>query len=347
MKRSKLRENGGFTLVELIVVIAILGILAGVGGVAYAGYVQKANQAVDETLYKDIIYAGALGSYQDPGVTGIVTVTTTGSTAGGANPEVIDQWMTDAFGSDWEHTVKYRTDAYANSSVYGTIKLPGQIIELTEEQKQMVQDYIQSNFYGNEEELLQSVGDLTGMFSSWLAGGNSLAGFIDDYDAFKSTYGLTDASTPEEVANAVVLYVASKASGMDSNAILNEVQRGNIANVMSEYGELPSAALIYGVMTGYANSKYASESFKTEYAKKPESISDVLTLFEKMKDDSGMNEYMSGTSEKNVLSDMNGYLGALQLVNDNADKFDITDPNAFNNDTTLALLQAILANGSK
>ena len=42
------RSAEGFTLVELIVVIAILGILVGVGMPAYAGYVEKANEGVDE-----------------------------------------------------------------------------------------------------------------------------------------------------------------------------------------------------------------------------------------------------------------------------------------------------------
>ena len=75
--RKTLRGSAGFTLVELVVVIAVLGILAGVGTVGYSGYIQRANEAVDDTLYHDIIYAGAIGSYADPGASGRVTVTKT------------------------------------------------------------------------------------------------------------------------------------------------------------------------------------------------------------------------------------------------------------------------------
>ena len=55
----------GFTLVELVVVIAILGILAGVGVVGYSGYVLKANMAADEALLRDLNTAFAVACIEN------------------------------------------------------------------------------------------------------------------------------------------------------------------------------------------------------------------------------------------------------------------------------------------
>lgn len=56
------------------------------------------------------------------------------------------------------------------------------------------------------------------------------------------------------------------------------------------------------------------------------------------------NAYMTamGTADKGGLADMNGFLGAMKIINEYNGRIDITESDAFNNKDTLALLQAVL-----
>ena len=379
---NKLRGSAGFTLVELIVVIAIIGILAGVGTVGYGGYIKRTNEGLDETLYKNILYAGEIGKYENPGVTGRVIVDKTGARveAVGASGDasVVAKWLKNAFGGDWEYTVKYRTDKYANGT-YGTIALPAQSVELNDDQKANLEKLMQSNLSGKEKELADTANNLSGLFADWFDGKEG-EDAVEKIAAKLKTFGGTDEDIADfktfltnqlggdlskasatQLSNATVLYVASKAKDMKADQLYSDLLDMNPSNPLEAImgvaknngGILPTAAVMYGTMLGYANSGLASDEFKKAMETPPMGIQNdktdkdgkthlsVMSLATMMFNDKKFGEYAK-SEKKGAKSDMAGYLGAMRIINDYNVQFDISNNNAFNDDQTLALLQAVL-----
>ena len=127
----KKTNNKGFSLVELIIVIAIMAILVGVLAPQYLKYVEKSRVSADKDQL-DSFYTACTTAAADPDLTGVPAYSTSktvfpGSGAAGTwTKEVEDtmgnvapKWKSKASGSagatKWPD---YQTDASGNFTVY-------------------------------------------------------------------------------------------------------------------------------------------------------------------------------------------------------------------------------------
>lgn len=287
MKKTK----AGFTLVELIVVIAILAILAGVAIPVYSGYIKKANQAADNMLLAAVNTAfgaasvegaagapGMLNNHGRPkqasatiGDEGIVVKSSVDTTGGlfskyfEGNDGSFKTYKTLIYDSKngvfTGSTIQVSTslDEEGNATVTVTTE-DGETITYTATKAQ-IDAYNASTFGQNmsPDALLGEVGSLVNSVSTALGGGSMIVGLIGE-DTL-TNWGITkDAEgnyNNADLANALVLYVAKESDTTLLSDLNTAIASGNVNSFLSG-GKLPvKMAMAYGMMMAFANSDKA------------------------------------------------------------------------------------------
>ena len=309
------RRNGGFTLVELIVVIAILAILGGVAVPAYGGYVKKANMQADISLVSEVKQALELYYYANPNAdmsTAWVILEQDGTVVAEYG-EAADKAMTAVFGADWKNAVGLKYADWNGVSSTATYK--------------------ESSYYGQESGLIQTVDKLTGALGEVIEKdktmGNNLIG--GQFETFLKDQNV-DTDNGKAVGNAAVLYVADKtknnetaikdafSAGLSATANTpGDVVNNLYANLyrVDGLGDAAAIAAIYAYAEGYAQSTGQADAFhaNTDFS----NVTNASTALEALGksfdtlDPSGFATYVQDQGSK----DLQGYIDMMGTVNDN------------------------------
>ena len=265
------KANGGFTLVELIVVIAILAILGGVAVPAYSGYIEKADRAADAQLLADVNKAFAAACM----VKGVDNYN-----AGANNPKIEDGKIGDitvagvpdeefktAFESFFDNEGEFKKfeELYYETAIGGFAEEYS--VTVTYNGKELTFSASQINALKNSTFLNAAKG----------LGLDKLLGKLDFVTGFAEALLSPGAETQSDALNAVITdpifqktfagYLGIDTTGMDKDKIATAIGAWAKANPEANQTEMMSNALVLYAAQNSTMTKQDATSLLTGDAK--------------------------------------------------------------------------------